>query len=209
MSERKRLATDTENGLLLIISGPSGVGKTTLTRGVERSIADAIFSVSVTTREKTAADVEGVDYRFVGRNEFQRMIDAGELLEHAKVYGKLYGTPRKWVEEQRNRGRVVILEIDVHGAGIVKRAMPSALSVFILPPNEETLFTRLNGRGREPEEAIRRRFDEATKEIAAARTGEFYDAFVVNDDLDRAIAEVIRLVEGARRSEASAEQAAG
>ncbi|MCA9311399.1 MAG: hypothetical protein KDA21_09360, partial [Phycisphaerales bacterium] len=108
-----RLPTDTDNGLLLIISGPSGVGKTTITRGVERSIAGSVFSVSVTTRAKTDADVEGVDYRFIDDDEFDEMIANDELLEWADVFGKRYGTPRAWVDEHLSRGRLVILEIDV------------------------------------------------------------------------------------------------
>src|SRR4029453_6552392 len=95
----RRLPTDTDDGLLLVISGPSGVGKTTGTRGVERSIPDAVFSVSATTRAKTPADVEGVDYHFVSDEEFERMRAAGEFLESAGIYGKKYGTPRAWVEE--------------------------------------------------------------------------------------------------------------
>ncbi|VAX36185.1 Guanylate kinase, partial [hydrothermal vent metagenome] len=120
------LPTDTANGLLLMISGPSGVGKTTITRGVERSIADSVFSVSATTRAKTEADVEGVDYHFVSDAEFDGLIERDELLEWADVFGKRYGTPRKWVEEQLRRGRLVILEIDVEGARQVKAKMPGA-----------------------------------------------------------------------------------
>lgn len=193
-----RLPTDTDDGLLLIISGPSGVGKTTITRGVERSIADSVFSVSVTTRAKTAADVEGVDYRFVDDAEFDRMIEADDLLEWADVFGKRYGTPRRWVDEQLARGRLVILEIDVEGAKQVKSRKPEAYGLFILPPGEDTLLERLRSRKREGEDLIQKRFAEARREIADAKASGVYDTFLVNDDLPRAIDEAIKAVRQAR-----------
>lgn len=199
----RRFPTDTDDGMLLIISGPSGVGKTTITRGVERSIADSVFSVSCTTRPRTSADVEGVDYRFVTDDEFEAMRARGEFLESAGMYGKKYGTPRAWVEEQLKRGRLVILEIDVQGARQVKGAMPEAFGLFVLPPGEEALLERLRARKREPEEAIQRRFAEARREIAEARASGVYDRFIVNDDLPSAIGEAVEAVraERARRSE--------
>ncbi len=199
MSDHPRsLPTDTANGLLLIISGPSGVGKTTITRGVERSIAGSVFSVSSTTRDKTDADVEGVDYHFVTEAEFDRLVAEDDLLEWAPVFGKRYGTPRRWVDEQLRRGRLVILEIDVEGARQVKAKMPGAFGVFVLPPSEEVLLRRLRDRRRESEAAIQKRFAEAKREIATARAGGIYDLFITNDDLPRAIAEAVAAV-GARR----------
>lgn len=185
-------------GLLLIISGPSGVGKTTITRAVRERTSGAVVSVSVTTRPKTAADREGADYYFVDETAFLGMIRRNELLEHAEVFGKRYGTPRKPVEERLAEGCVVILEIDVQGAAQVKRAMPDAFGVFILPPSEEDLLQRLRDRKREGESAIQRRFSEAKREIAAAHAGGVYDAFVVNRELDEAIGETLGLVEQAR-----------
>ena len=138
-SAHPRLPTDTDNGLLLIISGPSGVGKTTITRGVERSIPGSVFSVSYTTRAKTDADVEAVDYHFIDHDEFQQLIDEDAFLEWADVFGKRYGTRKKWVDEQLARGRLVILEIDVEGAKQVKAKMPEAFGMFILPPSEDEL----------------------------------------------------------------------
>ncbi|HZW08653.1 MAG TPA: guanylate kinase [Phycisphaerales bacterium] len=203
MSDHDRtLPTDTTDGLLLIISGPSGVGKTTITRGVERSIAGSVFSVSATTRAKTEADVEGVDYHFVDDAEFDRLVAADELLEWACVFGKRYGTPRKWVEEQLRRGRLVILEIDVEGARQVKAKLPGAFAIFVLPPSEEVLLRRLRERKREGEDAIARRFAEAQREIAAARAGGVYDLFVINDDLQRTIADALEAVEQRRRERA-------
>lgn len=197
-SEHNRLPTDTDDGLVVIISGPSGVGKTTITRGVERGTRGSVFSVSSTTRAKTDADVEGVDYRFVSDEAFDKLIEDDALLEWADVFGKRYGTPRAWVDEQLKRGRVVILEIDVEGARQVKARMPEALGIFILPPSEEELLRRLRDRKRESEEQIQKRFSEAKREIAAAKAGGFYDAFITNEVLDDAIDEALRLVRDAR-----------
>jgi len=197
--ERRRLATDTDDGLLLIISGPSGVGKTTITRGVERSIAGSVFSVSATTREPTDADVEGVDYHFVDAAAFDKLIAHDDLLEMANVFGKRYGTPRAWVEEQLARGRLVILEIDVEGARQVKAKMPEAFGVFIMPPSEDVLLRRLRGRKRESEEHIQKRFAEARREMEQAESLGIYDVILVNDDLEHTIANAIRLVTDARQ----------
>lgn len=204
----RRLPTDTDDGLLLIISGPSGVGKTTITRGVERSIPGAVFSVSATTRAKTEADVEGVDYHFVSDAAFQAMVDRHEFLEHAGVFGKRYGTPRDWVVEQLKRGRLVILEIDVQGAIQVKGQMPEAFAIFILPPGEATLLERLRARRREPEEAIQRRFAAARQEMRVARESGVYDAFIVNRDVKEAIDEAVALI-AQRRALAKAARRGG
>lgn len=189
-----RLPTDTDNGLLLIISGPSGVGKTTITRGVERSIPGAVFSVSATTRTRTPVDVEGVDYHFVTDEEFERMKSAGEFLESAGIYGKKYGTPRGPVEEQLRRGRLVILEIDVQGAFQVKSKMPDAFGLYILPPSDEELLRRLEDRKREDAAKIRQRFNAAKEEIAAAKACGVYDVFLVNDNLDSTISTAVERV---------------
>lgn len=198
-----RLPTDTDDGLLLVISGPSGVGKTTITRAVERSIPGSVFSVSATTRAKTEADVEGVDYHFVDEPEFDRMVREGAFLEWAGVFGKRYGTPRAWVQEQLSRGRLVILEIDVEGAKQVKAAMPEAYGVFILPPSENELLRRLHARKREDEALIQKRFAEAQREMAEAKVCGAYDAFIVNDNLDRAITEAVATVSAERRTRSS------
>jgi guanylate kinase len=184
--------------MLLIISGPSGVGKTTITRAVEAQIPGSVFSVSVTTRPKTAADREGVDYFFVDDERFDRMVEQDELLEHANVFGKKYGTPSAWVDEQLDQGRMVILEIDVQGAEQVKAKRPGAFALFIEPPSEDELLARLRARKREDEATIQRRFAEAKREIERARSGGVYDTFLVNRDLDEAISEAVRLVGQAR-----------
>jgi guanylate kinase len=189
-----RLLTDTDDGMAVIISGPSGVGKTTITRGIERSISDAVFSVSWTTRPSSGIDVEGVDYHFATDDEFEAMKDKGEFLETAGVYGKKYGTPKGWVIEQLKRGRLVILEIDVVGAVNVKKHIPDAYAIFVLPPNEESLLERLRGRRREEESAIQKRFAQAKAEIAHAQTCGVYDLFLINEHLDDALGKAIKAI---------------
>ncbi len=193
-----RLPTDTDNGMLAVISGPSGVGKTTITRAIERSVPDAVFSVSATTRPKTDADVGGVDYHFLTREDFDQREAAGEFLETAEFAGNKYGTLREPVEGELQRGRLMILEIDVQGAIAVKQQLPEMFGLFILPPSEETLLERLRTRKREPEDVIQRRFAEARREIEQAKASNAYDAFVVNEDLDAAIDEALRLIKQAR-----------
>ncbi|MBL0928407.1 MAG: guanylate kinase [Phycisphaerales bacterium] len=204
MTDAHRLPTDTDNGMLLIISGPSGVGKTTITRAVERSIPDAVFSVSCTTRPRTSADAEGVDYHFTTVDDFKAREAAGEFIETAVYAGNHYGTPRAPVDAQLARGRLMILEIDVQGAKNVKRQYPEAFALFILPPSEATLLQRLRDRKREPEEVIQRRFRIAQEEIAEARRCGAYDAFLVNDDLERAIAEAVGMVNARRAARRAA-----
>jgi guanylate kinase len=191
-------------GLLLVISGPSGVGKTTITRAIEQELGGT-FSVSMTTRPKTEDDVEGRDYYFVDRDRFQRYIDAGELLEWAEVFGDYYGTPRGAVQQSLDHGGLVILDIDVQGAMQVKRKKPEALAIFVLPPSETTLLERLRQRRRESEQQIQQRFARAKAEMQQARESGVYDAFITNDRLDRAIPEAVELVRderGKRREKA-------
>lgn len=188
--------------MLLIISGPSGVGKTTITRAVEASMRDSVFSVSCTTRPKTAADREGVDYRFIDDAAFDQMVKAGEFLEHAGVFGRRYGTPRVWVMEQLARGKLVILEIDVQGAIAVKQQLPEAVALFVLPPDEQSLLGRLRARAREDETVIQRRFAKAREEISTAQSCGVYDVFLVNRVLEDSVAMAVGLVDliRARRS---------
>lgn len=192
MSERDK------NGLLLVVSGPSGVGKTTIVHEVIRRLGGE-FSVSATTRERSGRERDGVDYHFVNEETFQQWINEGRFLEHAQVFGRSwYGTLRNQVEGALAQGSLIVLDIDVQGARDVKRAMPSAFSLFVLPPDETALLKRLHARGREDEAAIDRRFAEAKKEIEFAKTSDVYDAFVINDDLEIAIDEVTDLVRARR-----------
>ena len=185
------------SGLLLVISGPSGVGKTTIARHVERELG-GVFSVSMTTRPKTDKDTEGVDYTFVDPAEFERQRDAGELLEWARVFENYYGTPRRPVIEALERGELIILEIDVEGAVQVKHHLPEAFAIFIEPPNEQALLERLRSRQREDESVIQRRFAKARLEIERARSSNAYDRFIVNDDLSEAMGRATELVTSRR-----------
>lgn len=188
-----------KNGLLLVISGPSGAGKTTITHAVEKAFPHAVFSVSATTRPKSATEREGTDYFFVSDAEFDRMIAGGEFLEHAGVFGKRYGTPQKWVMQRLAEGKLVILEIDVQGAINVKRQLGRAFSLFILPPSEADLLARLRARQREPEDVIQRRYAAAREEIAAAQACGVYDVFITNNRLEEAVGLAIAVVREAER----------
>lgn len=189
-----------ERGILLVISGPSGVGKTTITRELQRRY-DAVFSVSATTRPRAADEVDGRDYFFVSEEAFETDVQQGKFLEYAKVFGRYcYGTPREPVERFLREGRLVILDIDVQGALQVRRSMPDAFMIFILPPSERELLRRLRDRARDDEEAIARRFQEARSEIETAQASNAYDAFVVNDDLENALLRISDLLEERRRA---------
>ncbi len=191
--QHPQTAGDPRDGLLLIISGPSGVGKTTITHEVEK-ILGGVFSVSLTTRPASNADVPGRDYHFVDRAEFDRHRDNGDLLEWAEVFGHCYGTPRQPVVNALAQGKLAICEIDVQGAAQIKSNMPDAYALFVLPPSEDVLLERLRRRGREDESVIQRRFARAKHEIERARESGVYDAFIVNDELPRAVAEAVQLV---------------
>ena len=181
-------------GKFVIVSGPSGVGKSTICQAVvERT--GASLSVSMTTRPKSEREVDGKDYRFVSRSEFERGIANDEFLEYADVFGNYYGTPRAATQAALDDGKTVILEIDVQGALKVRRICPEAMMIFILPPSQNDLPGRMNGRGRGEDEATARlRLDTAGREIAAA--WQYYDNMVINDDLEQAINEVIGIIEG-------------
>ena len=184
-------------GLLLVLSGPSGVGKTTIAHELVRRFGGH-FSVSCTTRRPSPGERDGVDYRFITEPEFAAMVARDAFLEHALVFGRSsYGTPRAPVDAALQAGELVILDIDVQGAEQVHMRVPDMLGIFILPPDEATLLARLRQRGREDETAIQRRFAEARLEMDRARGDGVYDAFVVNDDLAGAIEQVAELV-GAR-----------
>lgn len=175
-----------KKGKLYVITGPSGTGKGSICRDILKDIENE-FSVSMTTREARTGEVHGKDYYFVSEEEFLENVEKGNFLEHANVYGKLYGTPKDMVLKQLDRGHNVILDIDVQGAMQVKKAMPEAVMIFLLPPSLGELRRRLEGRATDKPEVIEKRLSEALNEIKLV--GE-YDYYVVNDDIDTAIAKV-------------------
>ena len=167
-----------KRGVLFVFSGPSGVGKGTLKAKLFEEFADRIaYSVSATTRGPREGEVDGKDYFFISRQEFERRVKNNEFLEHAEFAGNCYGTPRAYVEKLLDSGMNVVLEIDVQGALQVMKSMPECVSVFILPPSFEELEHRLRGRGTETEEKIRERLETAKRELPYAPQ---YDYQIVN-----------------------------
>ncbi len=171
-------------GRILIVSGPSGVGKGTIVREVMKNDPSLQFSVSATTRAMRPGEVEGESYYFVTKERFEEMIAAGELLEHACYAGNYYGTPRRPVEQALANGISIVLEIDVQGGLQVLRRRPDAISVFIAPPSFAELKRRLTGRGDTPPEVAARRLQVAAQECAVAPQ---YGYTIINDDLCRAV----------------------
>ncbi|MFY0544470.1 guanylate kinase [Brevibacillus sp. H7] len=170
-----------DSGLLLVLSGPSGVGKGTVCKALRERMPNLVYSVSATTRAPRAGEVEGVNYFFKTKAEFEEMIRQDELLEWAEYVGNYYGTPRKFVEETLASGRDVILEIEVQGALQVKKKFPQGIFLFLAPPDLTELQNRIVGRGTESEETIRHRMEVAKSEIELM---DHYDYVVVNDVID-------------------------
>jgi guanylate kinase len=173
---------------VLVITGPSGVGKGTLIQSLCREFPDARLSVSATTRGPRSGEEDGVDYHFLSPEEFDRRVEAGEFLEHAEYSGNKYGTLRSEVERAPDG---VVLEIEVQGAQQVREALPDAIQVYIAPPSRDALRERLIGRGTDSPEAIQMRLQQAEDELAAQ---DGFHHVIVNDDLERAAAELIDLV---------------
>jgi guanylate kinase len=178
---------------LTVVSGPSGVGKSSVVGEMRRMQPDIYFSVSVTTRQARPGEVDGQHYHFIDRATFDKMVANGDLLEHAEFAGNCYGTPREPVERALRDGYPAVLEIELQGARQVRAAMPDARLVMLMPPSWEELVGRLTGRGTEQEEAVRARLAEAERELAAA--GEF-DARVVNAEVRAAAEQLLDLVVG-------------
>jgi guanylate kinase len=193
MGESKRAREPAGRGRLFVIAAPSGAGKTSLVRALMDRLPALGFSISCTTRPQRPSEVHGRDYFFVTKDEFERMVAAGEFLEHARVFDNFYGTPRRQVEESLAAGRDLILEIDWQGAAQVRRAMPECISVFILPPSRAELERRLRGRGTDTEDVIQRRLRDAASDMT--HWPEF-DHVVVNDDFAQALGELGAVVSG-------------
>lgn len=180
-------------GCLLVVSGPSGVGKTVLCdRLLDQGVA--VRAITATTRAPRAGEKHGEHYLFFAREDFEQGVREGRFLEHAEVYGNLYGVPRESLEEQLAAGKHVLLNIDVQGAETLMKQGTDATYVFVLPPSLEELERRLRSRGSDDAEAIRVRLDTARREMELQDN---YDVRVVNDDLDRAVEELAQLLEAA------------
>ena len=182
-------------GVLYIVSAPSGAGKTSLVKALLKTDPAIRLSVSYTTRAPRPGETDGRDYHFVGRQQFETMLAEREFLEHAEVYGNFYGTSKGSIERDLDAGRDVLLEIDWQGAAQVKRQFPQCASIFVLPPTFNALRTRLAGRGQDSEEVIERRLAAAAHDVAHA---EAFDYIIVNDDFDQALQDLVAITRSIR-----------
>ncbi|MFH5183037.1 guanylate kinase [Paenibacillus sp. TAB 01] len=186
------IMTSREKGILIVLSGPSGVGKGTVCKALRECTPELIYSVSATTREPREGEVEGVNYFFKTKEQFQQLIRDDQVLEWAEYVGNYYGTPRRFVEDTLNAGKDIILEIEVQGALKVKQKFPQGVFIFLLPPSMDELENRIVGRGTESEESIRSRMSVAMDEI---RLMEHYDYAIVNDRVEHACARINAIIE--------------
>jgi len=176
-----------KSGLLIIISAPSGTGKSTLCKRLIADLEGACYSVSVTTRKPRRGEVKGKDYFFVSREDFKEKVKRGELAEWALVHGHYYGTPRDFLERNLERGKDVILDIDVRGAAKLKKMYPEAVSIFLVPPSFSELERRLRGRRKNSQKSVKKRLRNALGEIRRIKN---YDYLVINDRLVDALREL-------------------
>ncbi|WP_217477480.1 guanylate kinase [Stutzerimonas stutzeri] len=190
-------------GTLYIVSAPSGAGKTSLVKALLDAQPHVRVSVSHTTRPMRPGEVDGVNYHFVSRDDFVERLERGEFLEHAEVFGNLYGTSQRWLEQTLNEGYDLILEIDWQGAQQVRRLMPQAKSIFILPPTQEALRQRLTNRGQDSDEVIEKRMREAVSEMTHYVE---YDYLVINDDFAHALIDLQAIFRANQLLQASQQQ---
>ncbi|MBL1201141.1 guanylate kinase [Nostoc linckia z18] len=174
-------------GALIVLTGPSGVGKGTLMRSLLQRHPELYYSVSATTRSPRPGEIDGKSYYFITRSKFEQLIAGGEFLEWAEFAGNYYGTPREAVLNQINSGKLVVLEIELEGARQIRASFPTALSIFILPPSLEELEKRIRSRNQDSEDAIARRLHRAQEEIKAA---DEFDIQIVNDDFKTALNDI-------------------
>jgi len=192
-----------QHGHLYIISAPSGAGKTSLVKALLDNMDNIMVSVSHTTRPKRDGETHGVNYYFVEKTEFESMLAENTFLESATVFGNYYGTSKTWVESQLSQGIDVILEIDWQGAEKVRKLMPDAINIFILPPSKQVLSQRLYGRGTDAEEVIQRRLDAAMDEMRHCHE---FDYLIVNDDFDLALQELQAIIKTQRLTQSVQKQ---
>jgi guanylate kinase len=181
--------------VVYIISAPSGSGKSTLVNEILKSVTDLEFSISYTTRSPRGSEIDGRQYYFITRPEFEQMIGEDKFLEHAEVFGNYYGTARCFLQEAEEKERDLLLDIDVQGAEQIQRKLPDATSIFILPPDRKTLEERLRKRSEDREEVIQRRLETATREIENYQR---YNYILVNDQLEESIKRLRAIVRGER-----------
>lgn len=182
---------DMSKGFLFVISGPAGTGKGTVCKELLNRNKDIVFSVSATTRKPRIGEDEGVNYFFIEKEKFKTMVDDNEFLEYAYVHTDYYGTPKKFVMDKIQEGEIVLLEIDVQGAMQIKKNYSEAVFVFLLPPTMEELKNRIIKRGTETEENIKRRFENAFKELDFVGN---YDYFVINNEIEDAVADIESII---------------
>ncbi len=180
-----------KNGLLIVVSGPSGTGKGTVCKALLAAHPEIAYSVSATTRSPRDGEADGVNYYFTSKESFEKMIAGGELLEWAQVYGNYYGTPLKKIQEKLAAGQDMLLEIDTQGAMAVKKQVPEGLYIYLVPPSLAELEKRIRGRGTETEESIARRLGAAATEL---EIGKHYTYMVVNDAVDKAVADIAAIL---------------
>lgn len=181
----------TVKGSLYIISAPSGTGKTSLVKGLIDSLSNVKVSISHTTRPMRPGELDGINYHFISKEQFEEMIQKNEFLEYANVYGNYYGTSKSWVENTLQQGLDVILEIEWQGAKQIRQQFPNTISIFILPPDPDALEQRLRARGQDPEEIIQYRLKSAKEEVRFCHE---YDYIVVNDQFEIALSDLRSII---------------